>query len=1029
MLGPLPTYSPKAHAKLPPRSKTAVKASASAKKRHPLSPPREYKAPKRTSSRRQEEVEDDAPFVPIPVGTVPLDTWTQVFGWFIDRECRLLRRVCKQWSDLIGARALTQRTHEDDDRISLHMPWSCHALRRPFPWKDSLYAGQVETLNMVCTDYGSSQEAYFEETFPNLSRFHNLKNLAVSSSASALVEINNANLSRLETLTISAPHSLLPGVEKFTFGVQRLQLFGFSDLITQDVREMLTAFPSVRHLSFKGSSWETPASAISWISETIGTQLESLAMTFDRDNYEPKKSIKLADILPLVALPQLRALSLTLNPPHEPETLPFGILENPFSHADSAPVGSLSAASSTVNNASSTSNPTPSQTTTSPLGILTFASHTIESLSLRCLEGSKEPIRLEMPRLGSLILDSILYVDVSACSFLEQLKMWTLPPFASSFFEHAPVANLREVALIRSPTKLATRHLALPLNLELPQVTKLTLNDFSLRDLPSEISINTPLLKTLKMIFHLSDDLGPTEEERVIPITLQTPIITEVAVEANPQMLAVIYNQLAKIPSIRSMELVRCKQWRADAAAPSMDVDEPSRLPFPQLSSLILGSAQPPLARLGHLAALNTLKVDAEMKLTELEAILRTDQMPSLRVCDILIRSHEKVSHRSLNVSLPSLQTFRISMSYLPSVNFVVEHPHLTDLSIIGPPSSSWWRRTARSIQKLDWLKTKVPNLQRLHLMQVKLATTLVIIAPKLISLSMTGVTSHNNMKLTLKARRLRHLIVQDQVTQFETINADLPSLSLIRTSKDMKRKDRDEFTKNVKDKSRLIIVSHGDNRKGGYTSLLRPFARLHDPASNGSEGGPEDPIDVDSDSEQKQKYQEVEAQVAAANLPPEVGEYFGNAGNDANLNMPHINIALPLLGRLFAQHNMLFNPIADLQMIGRALNLGGHGGYAEEEDMEEGEGEPYYCHNCHRMHVRRRYPYVSDDEDSDDDSFDEDMEEHVAYPFDVRRYYSGDEDTSASDDEDGDLARLYGAYLGAYPQYSDNSDEEDDEE
>lgn len=990
---------------------------------------------------------------PIPVDSVPHDTWKQIFGWFVDRECRLLRRVCKQWSDLIGARALSQRTHEDDDRVSLHMPWSCHAIDRPFPWKDSPYASQVETLNMLCTDYGASTESYFEETCPNLYNFRNLKNLSISSSMGALIELNKAELNHLETLTISAPHSLLPGVDTFTFRIQRLQLFGFSDLITQDVKEMFAAFPNVRHLSFKGSSWQTPRSAISWLLESVGPLLESLALNFEKDAMKPEDSITLADVQPIVELPRLRALALTLNPPHEPDPLTFGIIDDPFNDGSSISRGN----SSSMLHTSSSSTMAPSANAnggalsgTSSRTVIHFTSNTLESLSLRCMDGSRLPIRLEMPRLGSLVLDSMIHVHTSDCPLLEQVKMWTWPAFATHFFDHASTGNLREVSLLRSPAKLATKHLALPLVLELPSATKLNIVDFSLRDLPSELSISATMLKTLKMVFHLSEEVGAFDQpEANLPVTLNIPNALQVSVEANPHILSAVYAYCCKIPTIETMALVKCRQWRDAQNGDQMDVDAPEvsnsdeTHSFPHLATLILGSSSPSFSKLGNLALLNSLTIDADMSLTGLQTILHNKNLPSLRTCNVSARCGGKVAHRGLSVSLPSLQSLKISMSALPSVNFVTEHPHLTDIVIIGPPSSAWWRRTARSIQKLDWLSSKVPSLQRLHLMQVKLATTLVINAPKLVSLSMTGVTSHKNMKLTLRAKRLRHLFIQDPGTPFEHINADLPALTLLRISRDVS-KHKPALTRTVLDMPRLNVIVYGDNHKAIYTGLLKPFwnqaGLLPMEADLDAEGSPDDPIDVDGESEQEMKYQEVEARVSAANLPPEVKDYFGNK------TMTPINIALPLLGRLFAQHNMLFNPIADLEVLRGAFR----GGPDNEEDDEEAEGA-YYCHNCHRMHYRARRIYNvgrHDDEDEDDEDEDHDdddeEEEEMMYDegyhplwrqFGPGAYYDEEADEDDDDDDedgdeeggDGDLARFYGAYLGAgrQPGYDSDSDEE----
>lgn len=1040
--------------KLPPsRKKSAAKTPILPKKGTNSTSTRTPKSPKAKSSRAHYDDLDEASIAPIPINMVPLDTWMQIFSWFVEKECRLLRRVCKQWSDLIGARALSQRTHEDEDRVTLHMPWSCHALERPFPWKDSLYAAQVETLNMMCTDYGANTEAYFLETCPNLSKFRNLKNLAISSSMDVLNSLHQASLNHLETLTISAPHGLLPGVDKFTFNVQRLQLFGFTDLITQDVREMMAAFPNVKHLSFKGSSWESPSSAISWISSEIGQNLESLSLSFDKDTYRPERSITLADVAPLVGLPKLRALALSLNSPYEPETLPFGVIDDPFTEGGA--IGSLSVTSSTINASSLASSSAQAASSSAPSnahGIVTLASNTLESLCLKCLDGSKIPLRLEMPRLGSLTLDSLVYVDTTACSFLEQLKMWSTPPFISHFFERCPVMNLREVSLIRSPAKLATKHLALPLSLELPQATKLNLVDFSLRDLPSELSINGPLLKTLKMVFHCTEDPNVLIDvnEPTIPVNLQIPHVTQVSVEANPHILTAIYNQCCKIPSLVGMALVKCRHWRDEPPPPptfefsNKDPKSPqAELPtlFPHLSNLLLGTVSPPLSSLGFLSALSSLTVDADMPLLQLESILHNQNMPVLRTCNISIRGGIHSGHRNLAVSLPSLQSFKISMSSLPSINFVVEHPYLTDVALIGPPSNSWWRKTARSIQKLDWLNSKLPNLQRLHLMQVKLSTSLTINAPRLVSLSMTGVTSHKDMKLRLKARRLCHLFIQDPGHAFQWIEADLPSLILLRISRDV-NKHRDSFTRTVKDKNRLNVVVHGDNRKDSYAALLRPFypgaGMGVDGGGDRGEGGPNDPIDVDGDAEEKKKYQEVEARVAAANLPAEVKDYFGNN------NMANINIALPLIGRLFAQHNMLFNPIVDLALLGRVFN-----GRIDENDEDEEEGEPYYCHNCHRMHYRRRLdPWGrGGDDDNDDDDMDdsEDIDEdedvfgdnlgdpqprfmYVDHP--PWDHYPEDSDEDEEDmGDDADLARLYGAYLGARNYDSDDSDDDDDEE
>lgn len=1040
------------HAAVVPRRKSAAKAGSVAKKSATAASSRSPKTAKRKTIRPLDDSVEEAPLVPIPVDSVPHDTWKQIFGWFVDRECRLLRRVCKQWSDLIGARALTQRTHEDDDRVSLHMPWSCHSIKRPFPWKDSPYASQVETLNMVCTDYGGSTESYFEETCPNLSNFRSLKNLAISSSLGALIELNEANLDRLETLTISAPHSLLPGVEKFAFGIQRLQLFGFTELITQDVKEMLTAFPSVRHLSFKGSSWQTPLSAISWLLESVGPQLESLSLSFERDSMKPEDSITLADVQPIVQLPRLRALALTLNPPHEPDPLTFGIIDDPFS--DGSSVSRANSSSGILVSSSSTMAPSANANGSASSGassrtVIHFASNTLESLSIKCLDGSRLPIRLEMPRLGSLVLDSMSHIHTSACPLLEQVKMWTWPAYASHFFDHAATGNLREISLLRSPAKLAARHLAIPLNLELPSATKLNLIDFSLQCLPSGISINGPVLKTLKMVFHLAEELGDQPDAH-LPVTLNIPNALQVSVEANPHILSAIYAHCCKIPTLETMGLVKCRQWREAQNAEAMEVDAPEVTngeeahSFPRLTSLILGTSQPNFARLGHLARLHTLTIDADMTLRNLETILHNKNMPSLRICNVSARCGGKVAHRGLSVSLPSLQSLKISMSALPSVNFASEHPHLTDLVIIGPPSTTWWRRTARSIQKLDWLSSKVPCLQRLHLMQVKLATTLVLTAPKLVSLSMTGVTSHKNMKLTLKARRLRHLFIQDPGTPFEAINADLPALSLLRISRDVV-KHKPELTRTVQDIPHLSVIVHGDNRKASYANLLRPFYGGAIPIEGDmdAEGSPDDPIDVDGDVEQQQKYQEVEARVSAANLPPEVKDYFGN-----NKTMAPMNMALPLLGRLFAQHNMLFNPIADLAMLGRAFRGGPNdGGGEDDEDDEEEEGGAYYCQNCHRMHYRARRIFnvdLHDDDDDDDDDENDLDEDEDGFLYDddplihnplwrqFGPYYSDDSHDEDEDEEeggDGDLARFYGAYLGAgrHAGYHDDSDSDEE--
>jgi len=859
-----------------------------------------------------------APLAPIPPEhwifdekSVPQDVSRWVLAWFSRQECCVLRAVCKKWCDIVGLRVYTQQTFMEEGNSVLRIPPSRFLGSRPSPWHKSKMADRITALNIGSTPLGGTNflESTYLDEVPILNPFKNLKHLAVRGLSNILHLIWGAGLS-LDSLTIYSRFSDSPmpsATPSQTFHLKRLQLSDYNNVSVLQLQALLSVFPDLEHLALIKVGLDMPRRTVNWIASKYGDTLSTLLI--DLVPYTTTKReevITLVELQPLFAMRQLKVLTVYGNdnsPPQERKSMEKREMDP-----------------------------------------IVYSSPTLECLALESPNGTRSPIKLDLPNLAELTCGNMLYVDASDCPLLETLLFDGPMEHASLFFRLCKASQLRNLRLISSALPLSKSKC--DLKLVLPELVTFKFNVG--HDEISSFSLSAPKLETLD----LSTKHFPT------PLKLDVPNVTSVTANGCPKVLLQL--ELLLHPHWSMLRHIHLHQHHShdsmlmgggalDAASTEMQrVTDAERNTVPRSHAMVTTmntetEIRDPLM-FSHFPMLTNLNVATKIDDLNLRYILgAAKELPNLMFLNITSSSSsaepprrlavmDPFSDAPMPVMLPSLVALTLALHAVPQLKFPVGsacNRHLSSLRILHRPQYEWGAPTSKTIMKIDWIKN-LHGLLDLTLLGLKLPTSLHIQSNSLRSLQLIDTTTHQQTKMVLDCPQLRVLNIKDP-QKIRSIEAKLPNLEKAHLTSDVRHLLDDLYAAAPPTRPKQMEVTEAE--------FVRRSIRAGGRMGGGGMGA------------------------AVWNRAGRGGIFGGGAQFDGILAALFGPIAL-------LRHQFLFNVDGDDEDDEEDRDSD------SEEDSDDAVflGQP--CPHCGRYHNRDPYgmahPY-DDDSDSDDDSEDED--------------------------------------------------------